>query len=368
MQTEDEYAYCLELLRADGGLMARAPVVPDWQPACDWARLVALRQDRTGASTLGGSIKVRPVWDAAAGEPYVSSFEVAASGSGGAGQASDIPINYLYRYAQRAGSDLVDRGELEAGDTFLYRVLAFPAGASPAGNSTRPRFDVEEVEPALILKEGSLQQYLERSVAMGHVHGDDFPVVIRKEVVIETAMLMRRAGARETGGVLLGHLRRDPDIPEIFADVIAQVPARLAESSLARLSFTGEAWADIHAAIAERGQGKTILGWWHTHPVRHWRASAERVEQEAAELANRRGDFFSADDCALHRTVFPAAYSVGMVVSDLPTDSGSWQINWSLFGWRRGMIEPRGYYMTHERDEAVATAGKSTGGHNDQTG
>jgi hypothetical protein len=50
----------------------------------------------------------------------------------------------------------------------------------------------------------------------------------------------------------------------------------------------------------------------------------------------------SADDCQLHRTVFPRAYTCSLVVSNIAEDRDVVQ---SLFGWHRGLIKQRGYYV-----------------------
>ena len=49
--------------------------------------------------------------------------------------------------------------------------------------------------------------------------------------------------------------------------------------------------------------------------------------------------FLSADDRALHRAVFPRAYSLALVV----TDAGRGDPTFALFGWREGVLERRGF-------------------------
>ena len=62
-------------------------------------------------------------------------------------------------------------------------------------------------------------------------------------------------------------------------------------------------------------------------------------------------DYFSKQDRLLHRTVFPAAYSTALVVSELEEDLQSF----ALFGWRRGTIVPRGYHLLREEPHSQAT-------------
>jgi hypothetical protein len=107
----------------------------------------------------------------------------------------------------------------------------------------------------------------------------------------------------------------------------------------------------MRSQVAERGRDETMLGWWHSHPVRHWHTSGDETGQAGPENTGTSGEFFSADDCALHHTVFPAAYSVGMVVSDSQTESGVWGVAWTLFGWRRGAIVERGFHIIREEHQ-----------------
>ena len=55
------------------------------------------------------------------------------------------------------------------------------------------------------------------------------------------------------------------------------------------------------------------------------------------------GEFFSSQDLALHRTVFPRAYSLGLVVSD----SYAHGLTYPLFGWRNGMVQERAYRIVN---------------------
>ena len=61
-------------------------------------------------------------------------------------------------------------------------------------------------------------------------------------------------------------------------------------------------------------------------------------------------DYFSAQDRLLHRTVFPAAYSVALVVNELAEDRSTL----SLFGWRQGMVVQRGFQALGAADDQAA--------------
>jgi len=345
------YRYVLELLREDGKPIARVPASADWEPATECARFTALRHGRLSAAEEGSDLSVLPVWHETSGPPYLSGFQVCIDANGSGPITSDFPITYWHELAQDAGSLLVTRGTLRADERFFYRVLAYECDAA---TEDRPAdsFLVEKVSPPLPVTPGDLSEYLSGSTRFGPQEAGDMPVVIPPQVLSETASLAKGADGLETGGVLIGHLHRDESIPEIFARVTAQVPARHTTSSSTRLRFTAETWADVRAAIALRSSAEIRLGWWHSHPVRHWR-DHENEAGNADAAGCSAGDFFSAEDCALHRTVFPAAYSVGLVVSDVRRASADWTTAWSLFGWRSGVIQARGFNLLAE-DRAVA--------------
>jgi hypothetical protein len=165
------------------------------------------------------------------------------------------------------------------------------------------------------------------------------PLFIPQRVLAEAKALSKEAGAKETGGILIGHLGRDSQLPEIFAQVTAQIPARHTEASLTSLTFTSETWTAVRNALDLRRKGELMLGWWHSHPVREWCKDCSAESQKACAMAV---DFFSAHDHALHRTVFPRAYSVALVVNDLSENDATF----SMFGWRRGLLESRGFHLT----------------------
>jgi hypothetical protein len=59
--------------------------------------------------------------------------------------------------------------------------------------------------------------------------------------------------------------------------------------------------------------------------------------------------FLSSADRALHRTVFPRAYSIALVMSDSPCSG----LTWRLFGWRSGRIEARDFHIMGRQPAAA---------------
>jgi len=168
------------------------------------------------------------------------------------------------------------------------------------------------------------------------------PVLIPRRVLQEAATLSRAAGDKETGGILIGRLHHDSQLRAIFARVTVQLPARHVEATAGSLTFTSETWTDVRAALELRKQEEIMLGWWHSHVV--GKALCKDCPVERQKNCRLSKDFYSAHDHVLHRAVFPKAFSLGLVVNDVSYSDPTF----SLFGWRQGVLEPRGFYVKEE--------------------
>jgi len=254
---------------------------------------------------------------------------------------SDFPSSYFGEAASQTSAEFVKRGKLAAGDEYLFQAVAF---AGNGNGKTGGGMDLEVVEEtALPVVESRLGDFERRSSPAGLVDADDMPAFIPQRVLDEAAALTRGAEGRETGGILIGRLHRDAALPEIFAEVTAQIPAEHTRGTSARLTFTPETWSAASAAVRLRNQSEIYLGYWHSHPVREWCRSRECTpeKQKTCRLAK---DFFSEDDAAVMRAAFPRAHSLGLVVNDTAFAGPSF----SLFGWRGGRIHPRGFFLLEE--------------------
>ncbi len=341
---ENGYRYALELYKADGTLLGRASMDVDWEPAREWTRFLALRRNALADSDPGKDWSIEPLWRQDEGEPYLRGFQVRIHRNGEGAVAAEFPVRYFRALAHQASAYFVEKGKLGSGDNFYYIPVATPGAARPQAEA-KPMFSSEEVARPLPLRESALDAFLRGSAVSGTVDADDAPVFIPRKVLDEAGALSRAAGARETGGILIGHLHRDASLPEIFAEVTAQIPARHTRQELTRLTFTAETWTDVQAAIDLRRRNEIYLGWWHSHCVGEWCKDCPEEKQKECKLAK---DFFSTTDRSLHRTVFPRAYSVALVVNDAPPAEPTY----SLYGWRQGLLEARGYYITGGEDVA----------------
>lgn len=350
------YHYALQLYqREPHALLATQSVEPDWIPALEWARFQAVRECCAPQIELGEPRgQIEPVFDREHGAPYVAALRAVAESANGASCEAEIPLTYFHELARSASSPLVAAGRLAAGELFEYRVCAYAhpperAEVVPAGEPPRPGTWEAEITPlaqTVRLAARRLDDYLAAAVPQGTITTEQFAVLIPASVLGECIELMRRAAAVETGGILLGHLRRDLERRDIFVEVTAQIPAQQAQQELCRLTFTPETWASVEAALALRGQDELWVGWWHTHPSDYWCRDCPPEKKGRCPAAGR-GDYFSTHDVRLHRTVFPRAYSLALVLGG-GCEAGA-QPHCRLFGWQQGMIASRGYYLLYNQ-------------------
>jgi proteasome lid subunit RPN8/RPN11 len=338
LMMESSYQYALELYSLEGTLLGQAAVEVDWEPARESASLQAIRRAGLSADVTTSNSTIAPLWHAQLGEPYLDGFRIIVKTNGTGVVPSDFPTAYFKTLATKVAAYFVEKGRLKLGDKFQYLIAAFPRQQS-AQAASKLRFTAEEVTPLLPLKETALTSIAGQAMAHGIACAEDFPVFIPQQVLDEAATLAREAGAQETGGILIGHIHRDPSVPEVFVEVTAQIPARHTEADLTKLTFTAETWTEVQAAICLRRKNELMLGWFHSHPVRHWSCKDCPVERQMVCELGR--DFFSSHDHALHRTVFPRAFAIALVVNDVAYADPTF----SLFGWRRGMLESRGFHV-----------------------
>jgi len=379
--TGPRFSFAVHVLREDGSAAGQVPIDVDWEPARECLRFLALRRGRPPAEAFALDCALDPVWHPKRGAPFLAGFRAraaeegdsAASGSAGTGELRhDFRTDYFARASRTAAARLVAEGALREGEPFHSLPVAFPRGEEPAAAVPAPRLLTRPAVPDVPIRAGSLGARLGRSAAHGiAARIEDVPVFVPRDVLDGAAVLAHAAERKETGGILVGHLHRDADTAGVFVEVTAQIPARHAEADLVRLSFTPEVWTDVSAALALRGRGEIMLGWWHSHPVREWCKDCSEESRRQCSLA---ADFFSDHDRVLQRTVFPRAYSLGLVVNDVAAEAPTF----SLFGWDGGVLRPRGFRVLEpdrpgpggpgKTEEAAATAGAAgkatTGGGN----
>lgn len=110
----------------------------------------------------------------------------------------------------------------------------------------------------------------------------------------------------EVGGVLVGQI---PDSGPVR--ITGAIAALRAEGERASVTFTHDAWSEVHEALERDFQGDRIVGWYHSHPG--------------------FGIFLSEHDLFIQRNFFSDPAQVAYVVDPHASTEG-------LFGWSGGDI------------------------------
>jgi hypothetical protein len=266
--------------------------------------------------------------------------------SGGTAWHGDFTIAYFAGLAQMAAGRLREQGALARGESFLYRALAYAQPGADAIGPHSAAFAVADQPAPLPIRDVSRRALEARSAPAGDTHTDDFEVYVPAHVLEEASTLTAGAGDVETGGILIGHLGRDPQGPDIFVEITALIQARHTVGAATKLTFTSDTWTDVRGAVALRRRGEHLLGFFHSHPQDTWcRERGCPIEQQ--RQCSAADGFFSEDDLAMHRTMFPRAFTVALVMTRSIRG-----IVPRLFGWREGAFVPRGYRVLAGADLA----------------
>lgn len=106
----------------------------------------------------------------------------------------------------------------------------------------------------------------------------------------------------ETGGWLAGRWCQDEFSGEHFIVIDTAIPALYTERGAAHLTFTSASQVAMHESLQRDYPGKTLLGWYHTHP--------------------HMGIFFSQWDAWIHRYFFPQPWQVALVIEPCTSIGG----------------------------------------------
>lgn len=343
MVLRNPYRYVAEASDREGQRLGELVLEPDFAPAAEWSHWEGVRRGLPARAHHGPGV-VEPVFDDALGPPYLEGFRVRLDDTDSQHTPPLLPWRYFQPAVEAAASRLVQDGRLQDGESFVYRVCAFPI---PGAKRPSAPAVIDEPPAPLALEPVPLAPRQLGATRLGQNAWNpaDYPIFVRPGVLAGATELARAAGERETGGILIGHLCRDPHSAEIHAEITAQIPARRAEAGHAHLSFTPETWSAVSDALALRRRNEVWLGWWHSHPF-----FCRRCDPARRRLCALSRPFFSRDDCELHRAVFDAAFSVALLLSDL----GEAMLRYDWFGWRQGIIAARGCYRL--ADEATSIA------------
>jgi len=346
MTLRNAYRYVAQVTARDGRRLGELALDPDFGPAAESAHLAGLREGALPASAHHGPGIIEPVFDAERGQPYVGGVRIRFDAAPPDHEAPVLAWRYLQPAVEQAATRLVERGTLQPSETFVYRICAF---AAPAAPRAAVHEDENDEPVALALQRVATAELVAGAIRLGEAawDEDDFPLFVHRAVLAQATHMARAAGECETGGILVGHLRRDRDTPEVHVEITALIPATQARAGRTHLGFTPQTWSAMRDALALRARNEMMLGWFHTHP--HWCARCDPAQRKNCVFAQ---PFFSRDDCALHRTVFDAAFHVALLLSD----TGESALHYDFFGWRHGHVAARGCYVLPAPGQDTAPA------------
>lgn len=187
------------------------------------------------------------------------------------------------------------------------RVLAPPAGGSwaPSGESAVVAEDVEEealddtefdVADAYPEEDEDEDEAAERAAAP---HEPAVAIAVPDALVTTLVETFPFSEEIEEGGFLVGRVYQDSDRPGGYlVHVTAAIAAERTGASMIGFTFTGESFLRVSEQLAARGDGETLLGWYHTHL-----------------FPATRGSGLSSVDEELHRSTFRRPWQVAALVN-----------------------------------------------------
>ena len=335
-----EHRFVAEILRDGAAPVTSGELRVDWVPALEWGLL----QRRRGGDVVQHSAqraRLCPAWNGALGAPYVAHLDLYLAEAHA--YAQQIPVQYFASAVRHAVTVLVEEGKVNEGDEYRWRICAYPAARPSQPERAETGFTVHETGncaplPLLHGLPALLASARRDGTETAEAGSTDIPVLVAPAVLREAQASAMAAGTLEAGGILLGRLERDAEAGDLVLQVSAQVPAREAIADDESLRFTADTWKAVHAAVKLRRADEQIVGWWHSHPAALWSCRQCPPERRAVCTANRA--FFSAMDVGFHRTAFPAAHQVALLLSFLDDPAP----RFDLFGWRRGLVRARGFH------------------------
>lgn len=346
MVLRNDYRYVAEALDPEGRRLGDFLLTPDFTAAAECLHLEGVRRGKLPALAHHGPGVVEPIFDQIRGRPYVSSIGIRFDAADLAEELPAIPWSYFQPLVETGSAQLVKNGTIRAGENFAYQICALPANVDHRVSAADSLTAGKEIPVSLDLEQAPLAWFLEQATCLSpRAWCDiDFPVFVRPEVLAEATELACAAGESETGGILIGHLRRDTETPELHAEITAQIPAAHADAGPAHLGFNPDTWSAVSDALALRRRNEIWIGWWHSHPdfCRH-------CDPARRSLCVLSRPFFSRDDCELHRTVFDTAFSIALLLSNI----GEALPRCDWFGWRNGGIAARGCYLLPGNDKST---------------
>jgi len=335
------YQYRLEFFKVRGGERVHdLPLVrADFDRAIETTFFDALRSGQfADYAPPFAEARIEPDFGTETGSPHAPNFRVVLPLPDGGELRREFASEFFDQRATRIGADLVRAQRVPNNSTLLYQLSAYlESEEAPARPGLRFTLDAESV--AVPIRPGSLAGHGPRQ-AWDNPREEEMPVLIPRRVIDEAVEEADRAPAREVGGALLGHLRRDRETGTVYVEVTCQVPAEETTATEVSVTFTPATWARVREVIEVRGEGEIFVGWVHSHPFTLCKDCPLTPPPECVAKVL----FFSTDDEFLMELSFQRPFMVGLLSAREPRlQAALGHAPVRLFGWRDGEIVPRGF-------------------------
>jgi proteasome lid subunit RPN8/RPN11 len=336
-----KYGYRLEFGHEHGPRVQEVPLAPaDFSRAVEAAFFDGLRRGVfTHYEPPLDRAYIEPRFAVPSGHsPEAVGFSVALPTPGGGEHRLAFDSAFFRSLANRIAAERVRAQHLPDSPPLLYQLAAYLDGddETPFG---RPGLTVEPASVVVAIRPLA-RAALGRAEPWDSPRPEDLPVLVPRRVLEEAVDEARRSPDREVGGVLLGHLRRDPGTGELFLHITALVPAEGTEATGTSVTFTPATWARVRDVVALRGEGEIFAGWVHSHPFRFCAQCPLPTPPECVAKVL----FYSADDEFRMELSFARPFMVGLLSAVEPRlEPVLGHLPVRLYGWRGGAIHARGF-------------------------
>ncbi|MBI1353552.1 MAG: hypothetical protein GC160_04345 [Acidobacteria bacterium] len=224
---------------------------------------------------------------------------------------------------------------------------ASPAPASPPAPSAKPAPSA----PAAKKRSGSVAVHPEPFPEARSYHWlpredsafDDasgarpgWSIVVTQEVLRAVNQHLLEDVSRELGGLLLGNLYECPNTGAKYVKVDQYSKVKAGKGTEVSLEIAAEDWDCAAEDLAGKFRGKTLVGWYHSHPG--------------------MGPFLSGHDVAIHEERFPSDYGLALVI-DPKAGLGGFFCRWDGRLDAHRTADFFEYRRSTEKDESVVEWG-----------
>jgi proteasome lid subunit RPN8/RPN11 len=342
-RTAASYSFRLELSDQDQRLLHSLPLTAAaFRHALHATHFEAFRQGALPSyDPASQDARIEPVFaEQSASDPRCNGFRIELATAASATFTQAFTLNYFAAAARQARQRLVRENRLPAEQAIHYQLAAY--WEEPVRSPQSPAVELSLGPPRSLAPIRAAERLdLGPAEAWDHCEPGQLPILVERAVLEEGLDEARSAPHREVGGVLLGHVSRDPVSGEVFVQVTCLASGEgTTESGPSNVTLTPATFARAQELIELRGLGEVIVGWYHSHPFRFCDACPLPTPPECINKVL----FYSDEDLHLMETTFEQPYMMGLLLAVEPKlEAALGHLPVRLFGWNQGTIQARGF-------------------------